>query len=775
MSEKKKRSTSPDKKKSSKEKTSSKVSQDRSKSSKSKARSSSRESRDRSSSRERQPLNKSESKVSFEEPISSSNSKIDQNIDNIDIKTNQQSFNQPFNQQLNQQSNQQQSFPLEIISGRLLTHYDETAGIAIPQNAVEQHRAMGNVVYPLVESYKSRYERLRTILTSKLLPKREHLLQLRRQLLNTSTEIAAVRKGIERETMTDAEQIIERLRAVESMRQSAITHQILQLEEELESIERLAKRVELARDDNINNYAGSSGIVFTSSSPGISPIEPIKLPKATSMVELIQQFADIATQIEKLSTKQINVQIDFPTDDFPKETSERLEIISRSDRYMHAVNVKDHMLWVALQEKQKTEELLNDERQLSSEYAIEVSEWANIATVYSQPIKIALAITITSLLVVVKQFRDSEQNGFWAVVVICLIRQDNASSSFITAYQRILGTVIGSVYAFSMYEAMNCSSYVSTNKPTTGFSCGATNTIPVLLLWLGVCCYFREGPRYGYAALVAGFTPIVLLDGYVPGTSSGAWARVQKTIIGSAKRKSMRQLELDVQDIAVDVDMNSDIDHQLDINTYEKCLEHLLVVDKKWKQFDLSQKKLSGMLKLVIYDPEIWHKPFPVQAYNNLNNNFKRLIESVNTLSQATRYLQAAMLKNDSSINSKSSKSQLNSYEHMSHRIFTVVIRTTTALNMSREALQRLYHNDLYGDMTALITLSRYFDLLLNEIDEHFRIYLQTHPFDPKGIDISIVLTWQNVFEAECDLIKNISALGVTLHSVRNVEALSAI
>ena len=122
--------------------------------------------------------------------------------------------------------NDDSRFPLEVISGQLLTHYDETAGVAIPQTSVEQHRSMGNSVKPLTQSYTSRHDGLRKLLTSKLFPRREQLLQLRRQLLDTSTEVAAVRKGIERETMTDTEQIIERLRSVESMRQSAITHQV---------------------------------------------------------------------------------------------------------------------------------------------------------------------------------------------------------------------------------------------------------------------------------------------------------------------------------------------------------------------------------------------------------------------------------------------------------------------------------------------------------------------------------------------------------------------
>lgn len=65
------------------------------------------------------------------------------------------------------------SMPAEVITGRMLTHYDETAAVAIPSSAVEQHKAIGNRVLPLIESYHMRYERLRGLLTSRLFPRRE--------------------------------------------------------------------------------------------------------------------------------------------------------------------------------------------------------------------------------------------------------------------------------------------------------------------------------------------------------------------------------------------------------------------------------------------------------------------------------------------------------------------------------------------------------------------------------------------------------------------------
>lgn len=104
------------------------------------------------------------------------------------------------------------------------------------------------------------------------------------------------------------------------------------------------------------------------------------------MVELIHQFADIISNIERLANKQITIQVDFPHDDFPRETSERLEVISRCDKYLHALNVKDHMLWSSLKDKDSIQELLTEERRLNHEYAEEVAHWAEMSQTLSNQI-----------------------------------------------------------------------------------------------------------------------------------------------------------------------------------------------------------------------------------------------------------------------------------------------------------------------------------------------------------------------------------------------------
>jgi hypothetical protein len=142
------------------------------------------------------------------------------------------------------------------------------------------------------------------------------------------------------------------------------------------------RRIEQANDDG--HFQSPSAVLLTSAAPGSLPVETVRGPKAAGMVELIQQFPDLSSTIERMATKTLTVQTDFPTDDFPKETAERLEILSRCDRYVHAVAVKDQMLWTVIKEKERQDELLEEERKLSYEYAQEVTKWAEMSQMLSQ-------------------------------------------------------------------------------------------------------------------------------------------------------------------------------------------------------------------------------------------------------------------------------------------------------------------------------------------------------------------------------------------------------
>jgi hypothetical protein len=268
--------------------------------------------------------------------------------------------------------------PGDLYTNRHLTHYDETAGIPIPQSEVEAHIRRGNTVQLLTHAYDARFKNLRTLLTTRLYPKREHLLQLYRKLQQNLDEVDEKAKMIEKETLLDTQQILQRLKSHVSLRESSIQSEVLRVEEHLQGIERLAKRVERA---NLEAAQQSySGITLTSAVPSsVPPIQAIHLPQVMTMVEIIQEYPDLVASVNQLATKNIHVQDHFPVDDFPKETAERLEIISRCDRYTHALAVKDQLLWTAIQEKDKMSEALSEERNLTQGYAEEAKRWIEIA------------------------------------------------------------------------------------------------------------------------------------------------------------------------------------------------------------------------------------------------------------------------------------------------------------------------------------------------------------------------------------------------------------
>lgn len=163
---------------------------------------------------------------------------------------------------------------------------------------------------------------------------------------------------------------------------------MLQLEKELQAIDRLVQRIEAA--NNINPFSGStnfSGLNIVGSSPSSMPISTASGQAISSMVEIIQQYSELSGAVDRLASKEVSVQVDFRTDDFPKETSERLEIISKCDKYLHAIAVKDQMLWVAMQDKKKAEDSLEQERRLSQEYAQEIAQWADMAQQLAGQIK----------------------------------------------------------------------------------------------------------------------------------------------------------------------------------------------------------------------------------------------------------------------------------------------------------------------------------------------------------------------------------------------------
>ncbi len=88
--------------------------------------------------------------------------------------------------------------------------------------------------------------------------------------------------------------------------------------------------------------------------------------------------------------------------------------------------------------------------------------------------------------------------------------------------------------------------------------------------------------------------------------------------------------------------------------------------------------------------------------------------------------------------------------------------------------LGRLYENEEFNvELDSILALRVVCEGLLSSAEDHFRMVYMRHPaqvlttFNPY-----FLVAWQNVYESAVDLIRHLSDLGMSLHIVRNVEAL---
>ena len=101
-------------------------------------------------------------------------------------------------------------------------------------------------------------------------------------------------------------------------------------------------------------------------------------PNPALMLHLIQQYPDLQAKIDQLASRIPIVDTEFNTNDFPTEVSDRLAVISRCDKYAKAISLKDEMLWLSLNEKEKIESKLSKEVSLNKDYSMEINKWADV-------------------------------------------------------------------------------------------------------------------------------------------------------------------------------------------------------------------------------------------------------------------------------------------------------------------------------------------------------------------------------------------------------------
>ena len=279
---------------------------------------------------------------------------------------------------------------------------------------------------------------------------------------------------------------------------------------------------------------------------------------------------------------------------------------------------------------------------------------------YIQPIKIASCITIASLLVVIDSLRQSADNGLWASTVIALIRQDNSGSSALMGFQRMQGTLIGSVAAFTIFQVLSCNSGDS-DKST----CSPYYITPILTVWNFICALYKEN-EYGYAATVAGFTPNFLLLGPLLQSLSSAWERVEMTFVGilfyltvdnlffpARSDYSLRNsiitsiglMQSIVEEFCSSIegeilsqkDRNRSIlagkdsdDRVSMVNDLNNDMGTDIEADKLYQlttQFSEEVKSQETHLSLAAFEPELWYHPYQREEYENIHNSLENLSE----------------------------------------------------------------------------------------------------------------------------------------------------
>ena len=213
-----------------------------------------------------------------------------------------------------------------------------------------------------------------------LAPRREQLSQLRHLILQRSDEIKQVTDSIAKETAADADSIIDRLKAAETLKHAVLQQQLNECLAELESVDHLVDKITAGSEaaavtSNLSNFKHLSSHALNSSLDG-----------EVGMVGFIQLYPELSSAIDRLVARPINVKIDLVSDDLPREMSERNEVVRRCDRYEQALAVKDQMLWQMLKEKEGWDEKLNKEQEMNKEYANEMSEWLALTNSMSEEI-----------------------------------------------------------------------------------------------------------------------------------------------------------------------------------------------------------------------------------------------------------------------------------------------------------------------------------------------------------------------------------------------------
>ncbi|CAF0844950.1 unnamed protein product [Adineta steineri] len=116
-------------------------------------------------------------------------------------------------------------------------------------------------------------------------------------------------------------------------------------------------------------------------------------------------------------------------------------------------------------------------------------------------VKSMIIIGVGSIFILVPSLSKTFENGQLILITLCVTQGDTVGGAFTTMKMRLIGTLLGSIWAYITYLLAHNDTY---------------KTMGILTPWIFIFSYLKLLPNWGYTAAVATFTPIAINLGRLP-------------------------------------------------------------------------------------------------------------------------------------------------------------------------------------------------------------------------------------------------------------------
>eukprot|EP01083_Nonionella_stella_P064910 169640_1 len=204
-------------------------------------------------------------------------------------------------------------------------YYCETCQCPICQECtvVGQHAGAAHLIVALEQAYRDKIQMLQSIVDSKLLPKKNTIIQQMRALEQAMASMNGAAETIHREILSDAQTIRDRLDSVKASKMATLEVDTNNLRADLRRISDFSAEMISAKSSARDLYA------------------------------FLMRATELAEGAKRLAARPVKREINVTTDDFPKETRDRLEKLERYEQLRSLIKAKDDMLWFLLSERDR--------------------------------------------------------------------------------------------------------------------------------------------------------------------------------------------------------------------------------------------------------------------------------------------------------------------------------------------------------------------------------------------------------------------------------------